>query len=44
MFEKIEAKILDNKFLLSDSSFLEKEVDRDLKISGLKNRDKETQK
>lgn len=35
---------LDNKFLLSDSSFLEKEVDRDLKISGQKNRDKEKQK
>ncbi|MEG4121834.1 bifunctional DNA primase/polymerase [Microcoleus sp. N9_B4] len=35
---------LDNKFLLSVSSFPEKEVDRDLKFSGIKNRDKETQK
>ncbi|MEG3879687.1 bifunctional DNA primase/polymerase [Microcoleus sp. herbarium7] len=35
---------LDNKFLLSDSFFSEKEVDRDLKFWGLKNQDKEKQK
>ena len=35
---------LDNKFLLSNSFFPEKEVDPDLKFLGRKNRDKEKQK
>jgi len=35
---------LDNKFLLSESCFLEKEANRDLKIFDLKNQDKEKQK
>ena len=35
---------INNKFLLSVSSFPEKEVDRNLKSNGLKNRDKEKQK